>query len=89
MFVSNRSDIHAVAKSCLHAAGDHQQIAGVRMADGTFFSRITAEYPPDLAHALATIIAPLCHHGCSRAATGHLARSFVQDASLANPTTQD
>ena len=52
MFVANRPDIFAVAK-----------IAGVRMADGTFFSRITAEYPPDLAHALASIIAPYVTKG--------------------------
>ena len=56
--MANRPDIFAVAKSCPHGASAHQQIAGVRMADGTFFSRITAEYPPDLAHALASIIAP-------------------------------
>ena len=31
------------------------------MADGTFFSRLTAEYPPALAQDLASIIAPfLC-----------------------------
>ena len=63
MFVANRPDIHPVAKSCPHAAGAHQQIAGVRMADGTFLSRITAEYPPDLAHALARIIAPYVTKG--------------------------
>ena len=50
-------------KSCPHAAGGHQQIAGVRMAAGTFLSRITAEYPADLAHALATIIAPYVTKG--------------------------
>ena len=58
MFVANRPDIFAVAKSCPHGANVHQQIAGVRMTDGSFLSRITAEYPPDLAHALASIIAP-------------------------------
>ena len=63
MLVANRPDIHAVAKSCPHAAGAHQQIAGVRMADSTFLSRITAEYPPDLAHALAMIIAPYVTKG--------------------------
>ena len=63
MFVANRPDILAVAKSCPHAASAHQQIAGVRMADGTFLSPITAEYPPDLAHALATIIAPYVTKG--------------------------
>ena len=56
MFVSNRPGIFAVARSCPHLPGSHQQIAGVRLPDGTFMSRITAEYPPELARALATII---------------------------------
>ena len=63
MFVANRPDIFAVAKSCPHDAHVHQQIAGVRMADGSFLSRITAEYPPDLAQALASIIAPYVTKG--------------------------
>jgi hypothetical protein len=56
MFVSNRPDIFAMARSCPHPPGSHQQIAGVRLPDGTFMSRITAEYPPELARVLATII---------------------------------
>jgi hypothetical protein len=57
MFVSNRPDIFAVARSCPHPPGSHQQIAaGVRLPDGTFMSRITAEYPPELARVLATIV---------------------------------
>ena len=56
MFVSNRPDIFAVARSCPHPPGSHQQIAGVRLPDRTFMSRITAEYPPELARVLATIV---------------------------------
>lgn len=63
MFVANRADIFAVAKSCPHGFGVHQQITGVRMADGTFFSRLTAEYPEELACALATLIAPFVSKG--------------------------
>ena len=63
MFVANRAEIFAVAKSCPHAFGVHQQITGVRMADGTFFSRLTAEYPQELANALATVIAPFVSKG--------------------------
>ena len=63
MFVSNRAEIFTVAKSCPHGFGVHQQITGVRMADGTFFSRLTAEYPQELANALATVIAPLVSKG--------------------------
>ena len=63
MFVANRAEIFAVAKSCPHGFGEHQQISGVRMAGGTFFSRLTAEYPQDLASALATVIAPCVSKG--------------------------
>ena len=42
----------------VHPHGTHEQIVGVRLPDGTFKSRITAEYPPQLAHALAFIIRP-------------------------------
>ena len=56
MFVSNRPDIFAVARSCPHPPGSHQQIAGVRLPDRAFMSRITAEYPPELARVLATIV---------------------------------
>ena len=51
MFVANRPEIFAVAKSCPHEFGTHQQISGIRMEDGSFFSRLTAEYP----HELATV----------------------------------
>ena len=63
MFVANRPEIFAVARSCPHEFGAHQQISGIRMADGSFFSRLTAEYPQELASALATLIAPFVSKG--------------------------
>ena len=60
MFVANRAEIFAVAKSCPH---NHDEHCRVRMADGTFFSRLTAEYPPALAQAFAEIIAPYLSTG--------------------------
>jgi len=63
MFVANRAEIFTVAKSCPHGFGVHRQITGVRMADGTFFSRLTAEYPEELASALANVIAPFVSKG--------------------------
>ena len=53
MFVANRPTISHLARSCPHPHGTHEQIVGVRLPDGTFKSRITAEYPPQLAQALA------------------------------------
>ena len=60
MFVANRPEIFAVARSCPHEFGAHQEISGIRMADGSFFSRFTAEYPQELAIAL---IAPFVSKG--------------------------
>ena len=62
MFVSNRPDIFAVACSCDHLPGQHQSIVGARLPDGTFLSRLTAEYPVLLAEALASIISPYVSH---------------------------
>ena len=61
MFVSTGPDIHSVARSCLHEPGGH--VVGVRLPDGSFLSRTTAEYPPQLARALATIIRPFVTSG--------------------------
>ena len=63
MFVANRPEIFAVARSCPHEFGTHQQISGIRLEDVSFFSRLTAEYPHELATALATVIAPFLSKG--------------------------
>lgn len=58
MFVSNRPDINFVARSCTHPPGTHEMVVGVRLPDGSFKSRLTAEYPAQLATALAAVIRP-------------------------------
>ena len=58
MFVSNRPDILAAAQACDHPRGQDQAIIGVLLDDGAFMSRLTAEYPPQLAAQLADIILP-------------------------------
>ena len=58
MFVANRPGISFVARSCPHPSGTHEAIVGVRLPDSTFKSRLTAEYPAQLAQALAHIIRP-------------------------------
>ena len=63
MFVANRPTISYVARSCPHPSGTHEAIVGVRLPDGTFKSRITAEYPVQLAQALAQIIRPFVTTG--------------------------
>eukprot|EP00438_Fugacium_kawagutii_P024615 Skav227274 [mRNA] locus=scaffold3803:105876:109202:- [translate_table: standard] len=64
MFVSNKVDVHQLASECLHPPGSHERIAGVRLPDGTFLTRLTAEYPVQLAEAIATIISRYTsHHG--------------------------
>ena len=63
MFACNDESIEQVARSCNHPSGSHQPIAGVRLPDGSFLSRLTAEYPIQLAEALAQIIKPFVTHG--------------------------
>lgn len=58
LFVCNHHCIHQVAASCPHPKHSHKQVAGVRLPDGSFFSRLTAAYPDALAGALATCFAP-------------------------------
>ena len=58
LFVCNHACIHDVAAICPHPKHSHQQVAGVKLADGSFFSRLTAAYPDALADALSTCFAP-------------------------------
>ena len=55
-FVSNKPHIFAVAQLCDHAPHSHESVIGVRLPDGSFKSRLTAEYPEALAATLAQII---------------------------------
>lgn len=55
-FVSNKPHIFAVAQLCDHGPNSHESVIGVRLPDGSFKSRLTAEYPEALAVALAQII---------------------------------
>ena len=57
-FACNKPEILALASVCEHAADSHESHLGERLPDGTFYSRLTAEYPPSLARALASIIRP-------------------------------
>ena len=63
MFVCNDESIEQVAKSCNHPPGSHQPIAGVKLPDGSYLSRLTAEYPQQLAETLAQVIKPFVTHG--------------------------
>ena len=58
LLCSNRPVIHAVGVTCTHAEDSHLNFAGLRLADVTFFSRLTACYPDKLANALAQIFLP-------------------------------
>ena len=55
-FVSNKPVIFAVAQLCDHGPRSHESVVGVRLPDGSFKSRLTAEYPVALATTLAQII---------------------------------
>eukprot|EP00435_Cladocopium_sp_Y103_P037977 s465_g10.t1 len=61
-FVSNKPQIAALARLCTHAPGTHESVVGVRLPDGSFKSRLTAEYPGPLAAALAKMIGEFATH---------------------------
>ena len=55
LFCSNRPDILALGLGCVHPPKSHLNFAGLRLPEGTFYSRLTACYPQLLADALADI----------------------------------
>ena len=57
-FVCNKPDILDVASVCTHAKGTRLSTLGKRQDDGTFLSRLTAEYPLNLAALLAAVVRP-------------------------------
>jgi hypothetical protein len=63
MFVANRPSFSHLARSCFHPPGTHESVVGIRLHDGFFKSRLTAEYPEQLAIALATVIRPFLTSG--------------------------
>ena len=58
LFCSNRPDILAIGLGCHHPPDSHLNFAGLRLPDGSFYSRLTACYPQELATALAKIFSP-------------------------------
>ncbi|CAE7451467.1 unnamed protein product [Symbiodinium sp. CCMP2592] len=56
LFLSNRPDILDLASECHHGSRAHKAVWGVRAADGSFLSRMTAAYPKSLAAALAALL---------------------------------
>ena len=58
LFCSNRPDILQIGLGCNHPPQTHLNFAGLRLPDGTFYSRLTACYPKQLAEALANVFAP-------------------------------
>lgn len=64
LFCSNRPDILQLGATCDHDPATHLNFAGLRLEDGTFFSRLTACYPDLLASKLASVVTPfLTQHG--------------------------
>ena len=65
LFLSNRPGILQLASSCPHGSQAHQKIWGSRADDGTFLSRITAEYPSSLAASLAGFLSAYTSAGAA------------------------
>ena len=56
MFSSNRPGILELASTCCHPPGSHKPIWGKRASDGSFLSRLTAQYPKSLADTMAKFL---------------------------------
>ena len=54
--MSNRAEILEIASVCDHGHSSHEPLPRGRLADGSFASRLTAEYPPALAQSLASLV---------------------------------
>ena len=61
MFVANHPTCGSVASRCI-CTKPHLQISGKKLPDGTWFSRLTAAYPPSLAAKLAELFLPHIGH---------------------------
>ena len=57
-FVSNRPEVAKLASTCAHGPKAHESFLGKRLPDGSYKSRLTAEYPASLADAIADFMAP-------------------------------
>ena len=60
LFACSYRALISLSGKCNHPSGTHEAIAGVRLPDGSFKSRQTAEYPATLCDMFATIVSPLC-----------------------------
>ena len=60
LFACSYRALISMSGKCNHPPGTHDEIAGVRLPDGSFKSRQTAEYPEQLCSTFATIVSPLC-----------------------------
>ena len=63
MFASSVHVLQCLGSTCNHPRGSHESIQGIRDQWGNYVSRTTACYPPQLAQAFASTIAPLLTPG--------------------------
>ena len=87
LFCSNRADILAVGLGCDHNPKSHLNFAGLRLPDGSFYSRLTACYPKMLADALAQVFMPYLSRN-SKVATLKAWPSCLPSSFTAQPLTQ-
>ena len=56
LFATNVADLRSLASMCPHPPNHHPPLAGRRLPDGTFASRLTARYPDSLAAGLVSCL---------------------------------
>ena len=87
LFCSNKVDILAIGLGCDHNPKSYLNFAGLRLPDGSFYSRLTACYPKRLAEALAQVFLPyLSRH--SKVATLRAWPSCLPSTFTAQPLIQ-
>ena len=82
LFACSHDWFGELASHCSHP--DHQPYAGIKDSSGSYLSRRTAEYPADLAQALASSISPRISAQIPNL-TVHLALSLIPIKSLHAP----
>ena len=56
IFATSLASLQQLGTTCTHPKGTHESISGTKHPDGSFKSRDTAQYPPDLCDAFARIV---------------------------------
>ena len=89
LFATSFPGLQTLACACPHPVGMHQPIAGHRDAAGNFLSRVTAQYPQQLADRFAWLVCPLVAGGARDLNLDDALRTVPQKSILDPPFSQE